>query len=366
MRLYLIAGEASGDLHGAALIEALRRLEPDIQIRCWGGDRMVQTGGALAKHYRDLAFMGFWEVLRNLRTILRNLDFCRKDIRQFQPDALVLIDYPGFNLRIARWAKQQGIPTVYYIAPQVWAWHESRIPAMRRDIDRLLVILPFEQAFFEKNGIAARYVGHPLTERIPDDAPHPAERENLIALLPGSRRQEISAILPAMLGAAAAMPDYRFAVLCATAQPDAIYDPWRKKATPNISFYRGDACALLKRSRAALVKSGTSTLETALCNTPQVVCYKGNPISYQIARRLVKTRYIALVNLILDRPLVRELIQHELHAHSLISALTQILQPDETERIRAGYAELRQLIGAEKASHNAALEVLALVRGKNS
>jgi lipid-A-disaccharide synthase len=362
MKLYLLAGEASGDLHGSNLIKALKTQRPDVQCRCWGGDLMQQAGGTLVKHYRDLAFMGFIEVARNLRTILGNLDFCKKDILEYGPDALVLIDYPGFNLRIAKWAKKQGLKVIYYISPQIWAWHSSRVHAIKRDVDKMLVILPFEQAFYQKYGVEVAFVGHPLLDVPPPGAYIGGEgkERGLIALLPGSRRQEVQRILPPMLSTTPFFPEYRFAVAGATSLPADFYRPFLEKY-PAVGFEQGRTPELVHAAAAALVKSGTSTLETALSGTPQVVCYAGSPLSYQIAKRVINVRYISLVNLIMDRPLVRELIQDELNTENLRAALSEILNPELAQKMRAGYAELRRMLGEGGASGRAAAEILKLL-----
>ena len=360
MKLYVIAGEASGDLHGANLLKALFKMQPDLQCRVWGGDLMQAAGGDLVKHYRDLAFMGFVEVIKNLRTILQNIDFCKKDILAFQPDALVLIDYPGFNLRIAKWAKQQGIKVIYYISPQIWAWHRSRVHDIRRDVDKMLVILPFEQAFFEQYHVEVEFVDHPLLDALQEHTAHTSTatgQSNIIALLPGSRRQEVQRILPEMLAVIKDFPDYQFVIAGATSLPATFYQPFLKDY-PQVQVVVGKTYELLQKSHAALVKSGTSTLETALFKVPQVVCYAGNLISYHIARRLVQVKYISLVNLIADKPLVRELIQDDLNPANLKSALTEILQPEKRAELLAGYSELRRLLGDGGASQRTAQAII--------
>lgn len=361
MRLYLIAGEASGDLHGSNLLKELYAQRPDLSCRAWGGDLMQNAGATLVKHYRDLAFMGFVEVIKNLRTILRNIAFCKQDILNFKPDALVLIDYPGFNLRIARWAKEQHIPVIYYISPQLWAWHASRAHAISRDVDKLLVILPFEKAFFRTYGIEAEFVGHPLLDELGVvNTNHQSPITNQIALLPGSRKQEVSRILPRMLEVSDDFPDYTFVIAGATSLSEAYYQPFLENY-PNVQLVRGKTYEVLRKSKAALVKSGTSTLETALLDVPQVVCYTGNWISYRIARQLIKVKYISLVNLIMDRPLVRELIQDELNPKNLRAALAEILTPEKSKEIKAGYAELRKCLGDGGASQRAAAAILKTV-----
>lgn len=370
MRLYLIAGEASGDLHGSNLLKALYAQVPELTCRVWGGDLMEKTGATLVKHYRSLAFMGFVEVIKNLRTIFRNIQFCKQDILEFKPDALVLIDYPGFNLRIARWAKEQGIPVIYYISPQLWAWHASRAHAIRRDVDKLLVILPFEQDFFRKYGIEAEFVGHPLLDEIgallPDARTNPIELDDAapsIALLPGSRKQEVSRILPKMLEVTTDFPEYQFIVAGASGLPETYYQQFLLNYS-KVRLVRDQTYAILKQSKAALVKSGTSTLETALLDVPQVVCYTGNWLSYRIAKRLIKVKYISLVNLIMDRPLVKELIQSDLNKANLSRELAEILNPKKSAALKAGYAELRNLLGDGGASQRAASAILKLVREK--
>ena len=373
MRLYLIAGEASGDLHGSNLLKALHAQQTGLDCRAWGGDLMQNAGATLVKHYRELAFMGFVEVAKNLRTILSNITFCKRDILDFKPDALVLIDYPGFNLRIARWAKEQGIKVVYYISPQLWAWHASRAHAIRRDVDKLLVILPFEQDFFRKYGIEAEFVGHPLLDEIGKlgylDIESSATNIPIsqypdlqrIALLPGSRKQEVSRILPRMLEVTKDFPDHQFVIAGATSLPEEYYQRFLEDY-PKVRLVRGQTYEVLRHSIAALVKSGTSTLETALLNVPQVVCYAGNWLSYHIAKQLVKVKYISLVNLIMDRPMVRELIQDELNRENLQVALADILTPEKSAALRTGYAELRKMLGEGGASHKAAAAILQTVK----
>lgn len=380
MKYYIIAGEASGDLHGSNLIKAIRQIDPDANIRAWGGDMMHNAGAELVKHYRDLAFMGFWEVLRHLPTIMRNLRFCKTDIIQFAPDVLVLIDYPGFNLRIASFAQKAGLRVVYYISPQVWAWKESRVAQMHRDIDQLLLILPFEKDFFAKHGWTEgiSFVGHPLLD-VFDPAisnrqsidMEAMERENkaetnndqneqhnlpIIAFLPGSREQEVRRMLPEMLQIVPHFEGrYRFVVAGAPALLPDVYDPLLANYTQSVSIVFGKTYQLLAQSSAAIVTSGTATLETALCGVPQVVCYKGNAISYQIAKRLVKVSYISLVNLILDAPALTELVQNQLKPDNLRKALENILPKGENhDKTLQHYADLRQKLGGKGASVKAA------------
>ena len=368
MRYYIIAGEASGDLHGSHLIRALRVKDSQAEICCWGGDLMEAAGAKLVKHYRDLAFMGFVEVVANLPTILRNMRFCKRDILEFRPDVVIFIDYPGFNIPISKFAKAHGLKTVYYISPQVWAWKEGRVRTLMKTIDRMLVILPFEQAFYRKWGWEVDYVGHPLLEEIARRRADPATAGQvekgegpLVALLPGSRKQEIRQKLPVMLEAAKAFPECRFIIAQAPGLEDDFLDPFTA-GHPNVGRVKGATYALLMKADAALVTSGTATLETALFGVPEVVCYKGNPISYQIARRLVRVPYISLVNLIMEREVVRELIQDDMNAENLVGELRSLLyDPARRERLAADYSELQTLLAAGGlASEAAAAKIVAL------
>lgn len=365
MRYYLIAGEASGDLHGSNLVKALKMQDAQADLRCWGGDRMEAAGATLVKHYRDLAFMGFVEVLMHLRTIFRNIDFCKQDILAYKPDVLVLIDYPGFNMRIAEWAKKQGIKIVYYISPQVWAWKENRVKKIKRDVDKMLVILPFEVDFYTKWKYEVTYVGHPLVEVVrheKEEVPAtPLSAKPIIALLPGSRSQEIRVKLPEMLKMVRHFPAYQFIIAQAPSQPDSLYK--ELIGGENVQLANNQTYNLLKQAKAALVTSGTATLETALFGVPQVVCYKGNPISYWLATKLVKVKYISLVNLIMDKPVVTELIQAELNEKRLQEELNLILTEGErkTELLK-DYDELWHKLGDSPASETAAREIIALAR----
>jgi len=367
MKYYIIAGEASGDLHGSNLIKELKKLDRLATIRCWGGDKMQAAGAELVKHYRDLAFMGFTEVLMNLRTILRNLDSCKKDILQFKPDALILIDYPGFNLRIAKWAKQQGLKVIYYISPQVWAWKENRVKLMKECIDKMIVILPFEKDYFkDKWNWDVEYVGHPLVEVIESEKSKVKsqnfDNKEIIALLPGSRKQEILKKLPVMLEVSRSFPGHEFIVAKAPAVEDDFYSSLLKPYN-NVSAVSGKTYDLLVQAKAALVTSGTATLETALFGVPEVVCYKGSSISYQIAKRVIKVKYISLVNLIMDKPVVKELIQDDLTVENLKHELHEILtNEDRITAIKKDYTALRQLLSQEgDASAKAAASIVQFV-----
>jgi lipid-A-disaccharide synthase len=325
-------------------------------IRCWGGDMMQQAGAKLVKHYRELAFMGFTEVIKNLPTILRNIKFCKQDILGYQPDAVILIDYPGFNLRIAKWAKQQGIKVIYYISPQVWAWKENRVKMMKKCIDKMLVILPFEKEYYKnKWDWEVEYVGHPLvevidrflltTERTPTENIDPDyQKSGIIALLPGSRQQEIAKKLPIMLEVSTRFPNYQFIIAQAPAIEDEFYKNYTAEYS-NVSFVKNKTYDLLSKAKAALVTSGTATLETALFGVPEVVCYKGSPVSYQIAKRVIKVKFISLVNLIMDRLIVKELIQDELNSKNLKEELSLILTDEfRIAEIKKDYAELKELL----------------------
>jgi lipid-A-disaccharide synthase len=372
MKYYIIAGEASGDLHGSNLIRELKKIDAGADIRCWGGDLMQEAGAVLVKHYRDLAFMGFAEVVMNLRTILNNLKFCREDIQKFQPDVLILIDYPGFNLRIAEWAKQQLYQTykvVFYISPQVWAWKEGRVKKMKLYIDKMIVILPFEKNYFKSRwNWNVEYVGHPLVQVIENFKAEHAEEplvtdkqhfaSNIVALLPGSRKQEILKKLPVMLEVSKSFPQHHFIVAKAPGQEDSFYDEILKPYS-NVSSVRNETYKLLLNAKAALVTSGTATLETALFGVPEVVCYKGSNVSYQIAKRLIKVKYISLVNLIMDKLVVKELIQNELTPKNLEKELLTILTDEKRiAEIKKEYAHLKNLLSeGDDASAKAAKSI---------
>ncbi len=402
MKYYVIAGEASGDLHGSNLIKELKKLDTGATFRCWGGDKMQDAGGELVKHYSELAFMGFAEVLMNLRTIFRNLKFCKQDILEQKPEALILIDYPGFNLRIAKWAKTEGIKIIYYISPQVWAWKANRVKTMKQCIDKMLVILPFEKEYYKnKWNWEVEYVGHPLVEVIEKNResglPSVAlakegvksqelgvrSRESgvtsqesgvgsqesgvwsrkfsdrpIVALLPGSRKQEILKKLPVMLEISKSFPAYQFIVAKAPGLEESFYDKLLQPYA-NVSYVNNKTYELLMQSKAALVTSGTATLETALFGVPEVVCYKGSWLSYQIGRRLVSVKYISLVNLIMDKPVVKELIQHNLTPENLQKELEELLHNNERkEQIMKDYHSLKELLGkGGNASTKAAVSI---------
>lgn len=364
MRYYIIAGEASGDLHGSNLIKALKQKDPGAEFRGFGGDRMRDEGMPLAKHYADMAFMGFVEVIKNLPAILRNLRMCKKDISQFRPDVLILLDYPGFNLRIAKWAKNAGLKVVYYIVPQVWAWHQSRVHDLHRYTDKLLCILPFEPDFFRSYGYEAEYVGHPLLDAIEIQSPgisSNAEKIPTIALLPGSRKQEIRQMLPVFLDAVK-IYDYHICIAGAPSIDPSFYmEIIRSKGMEGqAELHMNRTYEILQKADIALVSSGTATLETALFGVPQVVCYKGNRISFAIARRLVKLKYISLVNLICNREVVRELIQDDMSAENIRWEVASILS-GKGHDIKKGYQELKAKLGTQGASLRAAEAILKVI-----
>ncbi len=363
MRYYIIAGEASGDLHGGNLIKAIHQQDPAADIRCWGGDKMEAAGARLVKHYRDLAFMGFVEVIKHLPTILDNIRFCKQDILEYKPDVLVLIDYPGFNMRIAEWAKQQGLKTVYYISPQVWAWKEGRVKKIKRDVSKMLVILPFEVDFYRKWDYKVTYVGHPLIEVITHEKNEvpatPISDKPIIALLPGSRKQEIKIKLPEMLKMVKHFPDHQFVIAQAPSMPDEVYQ--ELIGAEHVLLAKNQTYNLLKQAKAALVTSGTATLETALFGVPQVVCYKGNAVSFWLAKKLVKVKYISLVNLIMDKPVVAELIQDDLNEQNLGLELAKILHDKvHRQQLMQDYKILWHKLGDTNASNTAAREIIAL------
>jgi len=364
MKYYIIAGEASGDLHGSNLIKEIKKLDSNAAIRCWGGDKMQAAGGTLAKHYRDLAFMGFAEVIRNLPEIIRNFSFCKKDIEAFNPDAVVLINYSTFNLRIAKWAHlqrstngQHPFKTIFYISPQVWAWKESRVKTIKKYVDKMIVIFPFEKSFFKKWNYDVDYVGHPLVDVIDNFKKkyfNTKPSGNTIALMPGSRMQEINSQLPVMLQASKNFPGYNFVIAKAPSVDEAFYKKFLNDY-PDVDM-NDNSYYLLMKSTAALVTSGTATLETALFGVPEIVCYKTGNLSYQLARRLIKLKFICIVNLIMNKEVVKELIQHKLTAENITIELQKILNDaSTTERIKNDYSDLKNLLSLEgNASANAA------------
>ncbi len=369
MKYYIIAGEASGDLHASNLMKALFKKDPTAEIHFWGGDLMQQTGGTLIKHYKELSFMGFIEVVMNIGTIFKNISFCKKNIAAFEPDVIIFIDYSGFNLRIAKWAKQQGFRTNYYISPQVWASRAGRVKKIKRDIDNMYVILPFEEAFYKKHGYKVTFVGHPLIDAIADRTSideqqfrkeYQLNNKPIIALLPGSRKQEITKMLSILLKMVDKFSDYQFVIAGAPSQDFEFYKPFIKNST--VKFISNKTYDLLSVSYAALVTSGTATLETALFRVPQVVCYKGSTISYQIAKRIITIKFISLVNLILDKEIVTELIQNDFNEKELSQELTKIVNDKHREQLLLEYAKLEKKLGGEGASEKTAELIVSNLR----
>jgi len=362
MRYYVIAGEASGDLHASLIIRELNKLDGDARFRAWGGDRMQAEGAEIVKHYRDLAFMGFLEVALNLRTILGNIRFCKKDILKYKPDVLICVDYPGFNMRIARFAHKLGIKVIYYIAPQVWAWRQSRVHKIHKVVDKAFVVLPFEKGFHARFGYHVEFTGHPLTDTIEESDASQSEyfRKNnnladkpIIALIPGSRRQEIQRVLPVMLSVVDDFPGYQFIIGGVSTIPASYYDRFvGRKSIPVVYKQTYD---LLRNADAALVTSGTATLETAMFGIPQVVCYRMSFISAIFAWMVIRVRFISLVNLILDKEAVRELIQYRCNRKTVSEELGKILN-DATYRqgMIDDYKNLRSGMGQHGASSRAA------------
>lgn len=351
-------------------MKALYKEDANAEIRFWGGDLMQNVGGTLVKHYRELAFMGFIEVVFNLKTILNNINFCKKDIENFNPDAIIFIDYPGFNMRIAKWAKEKGIQTHYYISPQIWAWKESRIKAIKRDFDKLYVILPFEKDFYEKkHHFPVEFVGHPLidaiqTRKVTDESTFKKENDldekPIIAILPGSRKQEITKMLSVMLSVVDDFTDYQFVIAGAPSQEFSFYEQFLKNK--NIHFVANKTYDLLSHSHAALVTSGTATLETALFKVPEVVCYKGSWASYQIAKRIITLKYISLVNLIMDKEVVTELIQENCTTKSIKIELQKLLNPLTRKAILENYDLLESKLGGIGASEKTAKFIIKNLR----
>ncbi|WP_152287898.1 lipid-A-disaccharide synthase [Flavicella marina] len=361
MKYYIIAGEASGDLHASNLMKALKQEDAQAEFRCWGGDLMKAQGATLVKHYKELSFMGFIEIIMNLGTILGNVKFCKNDIAEYKPDALIFIDYSGFNLRIAKWARAEGYKTNYYISPQVWASRAKRVVDIKRDIDTMCVILPFEKAFYKKYDYEVNFVGHPLIDAISQRKEitelefrktHQLNDKPIIALLPGSRKQEITKMLSVMLSLVDEYKEYQFVIAGAPSQDYDFYKSFIH--TDNVSFINNKTYDLLSVSHAALVASGTATLETALFKVPQVVCYKGSNISYQIAKRIITLKFISLVNLIMDKEVVKELIQNDFQKKNLKVELDKILAGATRDSLLKNYDDLEQDLGGIGASKKAA------------
>jgi lipid-A-disaccharide synthase len=360
MKYYLIAGEASGDLQASYLVKELVKADSDADIRCFGGDLMEEQGATIVKHYKDLAFMGIEAVLMNIRTIFKNIAFCKEDIKAYNPDVLILIDYPGFNMKIAKWAKANNIKVYYYISPKIWAWNQKRVHKIKQIIDKMIVILPFEEEFYAKFNYPVDFVGHPLLDSIADRESicfdtfcneHQLSNKPIIALLPGSRKQEISAMLSLMLSVVDKFPDYQFVIAGAPSQKLEFY---KQFITKDVSIIENKTYDLLQHSTSALVVSGTATLETALFKVPQVVCYKTGWLFYSLAKMVMKVKYISLVNLIMDKESVKELIQKELSTNNLTKELTNVTTGTSRKTMLNDYEELHKKLGGIGASKRAA------------
>jgi lipid-A-disaccharide synthase len=355
--IYIISGESSGDVHGGNLVKEIKKLNPQLDIYCWGGERMQQAGAILQKHYKELAFMGFVEVAKNIFTILRNFKEIKADILAKKPEAVVLIDYPGFNLRLAKWLKKNHFKVIYYIAPQAWAWKEGRVKDIKKYTDELLVILPFEEDFFKKHGIKTTFVGHPLLQEIDI---HNTPIENKIALLPGSRKQEVSAILPIMLQIQAHYPHYTFQIAGMSHLGADFYKSIISNTPCEIVW--NNASKAIEGAKLALVSSGTATLETALLKTPQIVCYKSSRLNYEIGKRIIKVPYISLVNLIMEREIVKELIQSQLNPNLLKIEIDKCLDAPYRTNMLNEYEHLRKKLGEKNASKEAATIILSYLK----
>lgn len=372
MKYYIIAGEASGDIHGSNLMKSLRRQDPDADFRCWGGDRMAEAGGHIVKHYRDLAFMGFAEVVAHLGTILSNLRLCKRDLSAYGPDVVILIDYPGFNMRMARYAHRKGFKVVYYIAPQVWAWRTGRIKKLKKHTDEIFTLLPFERKFYDAYRVPVHFEGNPLVDAVAAYSPDKDFLENFrkedtrpcVLILPGSRRQEVGRIFPVMLEVASRIPGYRYVVAATRHIPEQVYREYLKEY-PHVECVFDHTYDLFSIARAGMIKSGTSTLEAALFSLPQVVCYKVSPITYRIGWWVVnkEVRYISLVNLILDRPAVPELLQADLNPDRLERELRRILAdtPDREAQL-AEYRNLKSVMGNAGISDRVAASIISMFK----
>jgi len=360
MKYYLIAGEASGDLQASYLIKELAKADSESDFRCFGGDLMEAQGATIVKHYKELAFMGVEDVIMNIRTIFRNIAFCKEDIKAYNPDVIILVDYPGFNLKIAKWAKENGIKVFYYISPKIWAWNQKRVHKIKKIVDKMFVILPFEEEFYGKFNYPVDFVGHPLLDVIDDKpaidfedfcAAHNLPNKPIIALLPGSRKQEISAMLALMLTVVDHFPNYQFIIAGAPSQPLDFYKQFINK---DVAIIENKTYDLLQHATSALVVSGTATLEASLFKVPQVVCYKTGWLFYRLAKMVVKIKYISLVNLIVDKKIVTELIQDQLNTNNLIDELSKVTYSPGRDHLLKEYEDLHIKLGGKGASERAA------------
>lgn len=372
MKYYIISGEASGDLHGSNLMKAIYRQDPNAEIRFWGGDLMQSVGGTMVKHIRDLAIMGFVEVVAHLRTVLANIKLCKQDILAFNPDAVIFIDYPGFNLRIAKFTHSHGFKNFYYISPQVWAWKKGRIKTMRKVLDKMFVILPFEKSFYDKNNVSnVDYVGHPLLDAVSDfksvnkeddfRKQHNLDDRPIIALMPGSRKMELRKMMPTMADLASRHPEYNFVIAGMTLLGDSFYKPFL--TSENVTLVYNQTYLLLQSAFAGVITSGTATLEAALFHLPQVVCYRANAFTVALAKRFAKVNYISLVNLIADKPVVRELIQKDLNKNTLETEFSKITK-DKNNRMAmiAEYENIEKMLGSKGVSDKAVEAILKTLK----
>lgn len=373
MKFYIIAGEASGDLHASNLVAEIKKKDKKAEFRGFGGDLMKAQGVELVKHYRTMAYMGFVEVAVNLRKVLGNITQCKKDILEYQPDVVILVDYPGFNLRIADFAHKKGFKVYYYISPQVWAWKRRRVQKIKKSVDKMLVILPFEEEFYKRYGVDVTFVGNPLLDELAKVGTGNrsiflrrnslGERREIIAMLPGSRRQEVKRTLPVMLKAASHFPDYQFVIAGVSSLDKSLYKDIMGNS--DVFFVENQTYDLLLNSSAALVTSGTATLETALLSVPEVVCYKATNFSYRLAKWMIKVKFISLVNLIMDREVVKELIQGDLNEDNLVKELDQLLHNGKRQRqLLEDYEELKDKLGNVGASEKAAEVIVESLKTK--
>lgn len=371
MKYYIIVGEASGDLHASYLIRELKKKDKNAEFRAWGGDLMKSQGATLVKHYRHMAYMGFVEVAANLRKVLGNINTCKADIVQYQPDIVILVDYPGFNFRIAEFAHRKGMKVCYYISPQVWAWKRRRVKKIKKYVDKMLVILPFEEPFYREYGVNATFVGHPLLDELSELKSSSrlhfihrndlSEKKEIIALLPGSRKQEVERMLGTMLKVIPHFPQYQFVIAGAPSLDKALYVKMIGNA--DVRLVENQTYELLQNSSAALVTSGTATLETALLSVPEVVCYKANPLSYHIAKKLIRVKYICLVNLVMEKEVVKELIQNDFNEDYLVKELESLLSDSKTQRrILDDLDMLKHKLGNSGASEQASEVIINMVK----
>ena len=365
MKYYIIAGEASGDLYGSKLIDEIFSIDKKAEIRFWGGDNMIKSGGYNVKHISELAFMGFYEVLKNITTILRNISFCKNDIKKFNPDKIIYIDYPGFNLKICKWAKNNGYKNFFYISPQIWAWKENRIKTIKNSIDKLFVIFPFEKEYYrEKHNMEVEFYGHPLIEKIDDfnsskdflKKNNITKERDIITLLPGSRSQEINSMLPIFLTLKKHYLNFEFIVAGVKNVNESVYQP---ALDLDVKVIYNQTYDLLSHSKIAIVTSGTASLECALFNVPQIVCYKTSSISYFIGKSFVNISFISLVNIILKKGIVKELIQNELTEKNLVNELSNILSDNKISDILNEYSKIYSMLSIEGTSKKIATSIIS-------